>query len=111
MEQTPDNTKWTKHFSNKYKVYYWFNSENGKSVWDRPDVSIISENDSTNNNDSKKRRHEDISGPVEMSSMKKSTLSVKVAIIVPFRDIHPEQNRSAHCNRFIPEMTRYVMDM
>ena len=31
----------------------------------------------------------------------------KIAIIVPFRDLHVEQKRSEHLRKFIPEMSRY----
>jgi hypothetical protein len=38
----------------------------------------------------------------------KATLAgPKVAIIVPFRDLHVEQKRSEHLRAFVPAMTRY----
>jgi hypothetical protein len=33
---------------------------------------------------------------------------VKVAIVVPFRDVHVEQKRSQHLARFVPYMTQFM---
>lgn len=33
----------------------------------------------------------------------------KIAIIVPFRDLHVEQKRSEHLRAFVPAMTRFVI--
>mmetsp|Transcript_33038 Transcript_33038/g.76150 ORF Transcript_33038/g.76150 Transcript_33038/m.76150 type:complete len:315 (-) Transcript_33038:669-1613(-) len=50
------------------------------------------------------------SGPSERappaSSLDEDTTSV--AIIVPFRDVHREQNRAAHLRRFVPHMIEFL---
>ena len=34
--------------------------------------------------------------------------TTNVAIIVPFRDLHPEQNRQEHLNKFLPHMNEFL---
>lgn len=81
--------------STKYAVPYWFNAQTGESRWtdpnERGDFSI---------EESSKRRR------IESDVVESRNCVDGIAIIVPFRDIHPEQNRSMHVSRFIPEMSR-----
>ena len=87
------SSPWVKQFSKKHQVVYWFNTETGASQWTAPpdweDVAITPPSTAS---ESKKRKRDDN--------------KMKVAIIVPFRDLHPEQSRSKHLAQFIPHMTR-----
>mmetsp|Transcript_64833 Transcript_64833/g.76113 ORF Transcript_64833/g.76113 Transcript_64833/m.76113 type:complete len:402 (-) Transcript_64833:461-1666(-) len=50
----------------------------------------------------KKRQSGTNAGNIDLSE------SSNVAIIVPFRDLHPEQNRSKHLAKFLPHMTSFL---
>ena len=87
---------WVKQFSKKHSVDYWFNTETGQSQWTPPpEWEESSSAIAPAAIESKKRkRNEDV---------------VTVAIIVPFRDLHPEQSRSKHLAQFIPHITTYYL--
>mmetsp|Transcript_11116 Transcript_11116/g.26797 ORF Transcript_11116/g.26797 Transcript_11116/m.26797 type:complete len:380 (+) Transcript_11116:70-1209(+) len=37
--------------------------------------------------------------------------ATNVAIIVPYRDLHPEQNRAKHLEQFVPHMVRFLKNL
>ena len=85
MEETSidDNFEeddWIRCYSQSKQREYWFNQRNGISFWCND--SII------------KNLNE---------------IDDKVAIIVPFRDNHPDQKRQEQLNKFIPEITRFLL--
>jgi hypothetical protein len=151
---TATATKWTKQFSKTYNQYYWFNNEDGTSVWTEPnelkeqESSVSSSAASAESADhesdgaatGKRRSHEDsteANGEAnghtddnrERSLVKRSrtepasateqqppqrVVDVRspyrpfVAVIVPFRDLHAEQNREAHLRKFVPYMVNFL---
>ena len=82
---------WEQAVSRTYRTTYWFNHYTGKSQWNTPDIVAFQ---------SSSRKRVRIENEI--------VCAVKTAIIVPFRDLHVEQARSAHLNRFIPYMTEFM---
>eukprot|EP01041_Mallomonas_annulata_P006369 gene6369-12876_t len=107
-EQKEDTTTqfWTKVFSTKKNAYYWFNTRDGRSQWTDPteiplstrDLESIRQSEETFERSAKKQKIEDTS----------LLQHIKIAVIVPFRDIHVEQKRSLHLTSFIPALTRFL---
>ena len=95
-----DEALWIQHFSKTHEnASYWVNSKTGEKRWSKPDDSAercsVTEEDSERV--SKRAR---IDEPIAVREV-----GVKIAIIVPFRDNHPEQKRSEHLAAFIPALS------
>ena len=129
-----ERSNWKKVFSNSKKRYYWFNEATGKTQWDEPEVHLrepmlvktveVIDNTSRSSdvNDKKRKVEEDdvSAHKTSKTTSQETTTSTelpsetapqlpKIAIIVPFRDLHVEQKRAEHLKRFIPEMARCVL--
>ena len=102
---------WRKCFSKTHQAHYWFNTANGETSWTRPDDISSSAGTDTGADISKKR-------PLDPSQTEESTkvgeevsrlpATPQIAIIVPFRDLHVEQKRQEHLDRFVPAMTEFL---
>jgi hypothetical protein len=115
-----ERSNWKKVFSNSKQRYYWFNQATGKTQWEEPaghkdeaTTTITNANASTSNEKvvdhcDKKRKRDDAQPAMTYHSTNAAVRLPKVAIIVPFRDLHPVQKRAEHLARFIPEMARYA---
>lgn len=118
--------EWIKSFSKKYQKDYWYNSITKETSWIYP--TSISHEKSIESNDiktpssssssvaSKKRSSEYISenesnkvvkSLCSSSGSEKNNQGSKVAIIVPFRDLHKEQKRKEQLLQFLPKMVAY----
>jgi hypothetical protein len=71
---------WVRSYSKSEQREYWFNTRNGISFW---------------------------CGDTIIKNM--NEINDKVAIIVPFRDNHPQQKRSEQLRKFIPEITKFLL--
>lgn len=71
---------------------YFFNTFTGEASWTAPP--------------SHKRGREN--GDDGDRLAKKAANAARVAIIVPYRDLHPEQKRASHLNKFIERMTPFM---
>ena len=104
---------WTKHYSSKKNAHYWFNKETNQSVWSNP----LPEDDINNAKLDPTLKKRPLDEPIdEFSSSKRKSVILKteevnpiVAIVVPFRDLHKEQQRAAHLAAFVPAMTRFTI--
>jgi hypothetical protein len=118
-----DDSGWTECFSNKHKHIYWFNSKTGETSWTRPAnfKSPVDNNTSGSDENRKRRRVDESEGSMEGSESKKAlsterptteeksrTVAPDIAIIVPYRDLHIEQKRRQHLERFVPDMIRFM---
>lgn len=124
---------WTEQFSKKFQLPYWFDSSTGISVWEKPEgfvrsieaaTALDAKHDSPSGRATKRLKtdrstdeHAGEENGTMKSSVKDSSRSsgdiecdVKIAIIVPFRDLHVEQKRSDHLRRFVPEMSEFLKD-
>ena len=92
---------WVKAFSNSQKRKYYYNPITKKSIWNLNEIikNKQEEEDEKHNNNNKRMKSTTIEKPRE-----------KVAIIVPFRDLHVEQKRKAHLNEFVPYMHTYLSE-
>lgn len=107
---------WRKCFSKTHKSYYYFNTVDGTSSWNLP---TITSQDTPAVSKSDRKRSGDESSDADQSKRTKLVLTInppkptellklKVAIIVPFRDLHKEQNRRQHLNQFVPRMMEFM---
>ena len=101
---------WVKIFSKSKGAYYWFNSKKGISQWTAPtEINITTKRELEDS----KTVDSNSDFAFEGSTSKKlrkddgGHYMPFVGIIVPFRDLHVEQNRAAHLKEFIPRMKRY----
>lgn len=93
-DQKPLPEGWSRVKSRSQNRYYYIHNESQKTQWDFP-----SDADSP---PAKRLR-------VEHTSFSKDKPSI--AIIVPFRDLHPEQQRSAHLAKFVPHMRKFLQTL
>lgn len=116
-----ERSNWKQVFSKSKQRHYWFNEATGVTQWTEPasvqELAAVTVPNSEGNldvgdNSKKRKRDETIvtnssSTTVEIHAQTSSQLP-KVAVVVPFRDLHHEQKRAEHLARFIPEMARYT---
>lgn len=107
---------WQVHHSKKYNASYWFNSATGETSWSKPsgllvsatkDTKVPSATKSSDEDEPRAKRFRSL-GAEDVAQQAPRPAGAKVAIIVPFRDLHVEQKRSEHLKRFVPEMSRCV---
>mmetsp|Transcript_4046 Transcript_4046/g.7659 ORF Transcript_4046/g.7659 Transcript_4046/m.7659 type:complete len:348 (+) Transcript_4046:230-1273(+) len=108
---------WTKAWSNSQRKYYWHHASTKTSQWHPPTAT-----EAANPLVAKRRTEEKTeaehgsqavkkarTGPASTIDASDSALdTISVAIIVPYRDLHPAQNRAAHLERFHPHMVRFL---
>jgi hypothetical protein len=94
-----ENPLWVQHFSRTHgNASYWVNSKTGENRWSKPDD--VAED----------KHSDDVSGRASKRARVEETVAVrgdgvKIAVIVPFRDNHPEQKRSEHLASFVPALS------
>jgi WW domain/N-terminal region of glycosyl transferase group 7 len=98
-EQVPAG--WLTAHSNTYGQIYYFNTFTGKGQWNRPPLKRPREDGTAQVLPQQQR-------PKLEAAQQSAQLVLRVAIIVPFRDEHKEQNRSAHLAQFAPKMTEFM---
>ncbi|CAK9013390.1 4-GalTase 1) (Beta4Gal-T1) (b4Gal-T1) (Beta-N-acetylglucosaminyl-glycolipid beta-1 [Durusdinium trenchii] len=94
---------WTREFSKSQKREYFFHVESGKSVWSLADLERV--RSSSAGGATKRNREETQDGAQAKKSKKEGR---RVAIIVPFRDLHKAQRRKEHLDKFVPHMSKYL---
>lgn len=113
---------WTRHFSSSKQMFYWYNPSTGASTWDSPGCSVgesfsAEGEDGSSGGPIKKRVAPDrfpspdsSFGPYIPSrpAFTLPTTAPKIAIIVPFRDLHVEQHRARHLAAFVPHMLDFL---
>ncbi|CAN0182616.1 unnamed protein product [Laminaria digitata] len=129
---------WVKCKSAKYGTPYFFNTQTGKSVWFPPESPSPKHPRSSSSSPPPAKRSRQLSPPpppspsppppsrremgadAESSSSRVGTDAataataatiaggLKVAVIVPYRDLDPAQKRSAHLSRFVPYMEGFL---
>lgn len=123
---------WQKCFSKTHKREYWFNSSNDSTSWTNPFECAENklddvDNEKTGNNHlirddnlsdgTAVRKRLKLNDDKNFSEVNKEKIlqtqnpqirNAKIAIIVPFRDLHVEQNRKAHLQEFVPKITNFL---
>ena len=112
---------WTKQMSSKHNQHYYYHAATGESRWERPTaIEASSESTATTKrkatsesekNDEEVKSGGDAKRQREQPTESSVSTTHKVAIIVPFRDLHVEQNREAQLQQFFPYMTRYALPL
>lgn len=85
---------WVKCFSKTYNKDYWFNEADGSRSWSLPTT--------------KSRKLDDESSSKEVESVSHEAQPIKVAVIVPFRDVSEDKTRTKQLNKFVPAMVSYL---
>lgn len=128
---------WVKAWSKTYKAFYWHNSHTNEKIWHHPgelesksktknDVILPIDSqqqqqladksdafrmntasDRPADDEHMKKRLRTSSDSVPMDIIRSDPTLTKVAIIVPFRDLHAEQKRAAHLRQFIEYMPQF----
>ena len=109
----PDLPKdWISKMSQKHNKIYYFNIVTGETSWKFPTIETCSPKKC----DTGKRSIDEVlkgSNDEKVALKKKSSeeipSKVEVAVIVPYRDLHVEQKRKLHLDRFIPEITNFLL--
>jgi hypothetical protein len=84
---------------NGIKREIYFNEDNGSAVWTNDVMVTGSNNMNLDDHDGRNNINND-----------NNVINIeKVAIIVPFRDLHAQQKRSQHLKKFIPYMTDFLL--
>ena len=110
---------WTKAWSNSQKKHYWHHVSTKTSQWHPPTAT-----EAANPLVAKRRAEEKTEAehgtahpPAKKKARPSSLFStsassaldaISVAIIVPYRDLHPGQNRAAHLAQFHPHMVKFL---
>jgi hypothetical protein len=92
---------WQKCFSKRYGTEYWFNTLNGKKSWEDPSVTSAGKEAEAVGGQKESKR---LRAPMATNGAPRT----KVAIVVPFRDLHAEQKRGNQLRQFFPFMTEYL---
>lgn len=100
-DQKPLPKGWVRHMSRSQNRYYFIHTATQKTQWTFPTPDQADDDDSAAPPAVKRAR---LDQPAPNFTKSKPS----VAIIVPFRDLHPEQQRSAHLARFVPHMTKFL---
>ena len=127
---------WTRQYSKSQKKYYYSHAETKHTQWHPPTASEVADPNKAKKRaqDNEKRERERMAQGAGGSSPKRQRTSepqskpstkstaasaassdlfeladtTNVAIIVPFRDIHPKQQRAKHLQKFIPHMVQFL---
>jgi len=114
---------WSKGFSKSQKRPFFFHKETKHTQWHFPTASEAADPtkarrraEMNKERETKKRNHDGGGSGSSKSKRPRAEAddflaladSTSVAVIVPFRDIHPLQNRSEHLAKFIPYMNEFM---
>ena len=105
-------SSWEKHWSKTYNAFYWHNKLSNKTSWTVPEglasaaptEAGTEAGDATTERPVKRRAVEGKDAVITTSSK----TGPKVAVIVPFRDLHTAQKRQQHLDIFVPEMASFL---
>ncbi len=107
MIRLPKGEGWVCCWSRTYKQSYFFNTLTQESCWS-------GEREGSEGGEGVEVQQCGGSRPLQ-SPLKRARTEicgeparVKVAIIVPFRDLHEEQQREKHLGRFVPYMSKFM---
>jgi len=117
MSALGDAPVWSKQWSKTHQAAYWHNRLTNKTSWTEPPEAVVASLQGAQAEEgggpppSKKRAVESTAGgggAAGSSASASSRARPKVGIIVPFRDLHAEQKRQQHLDRFVPEMSAFL---
>ena len=98
--------EWVQCFSKSNQRPYWFNKRTNERSWTVPSSSY-------NKNDDQLRKGSissvhNVAIEAQTDKRLDGSNESKIAIIVPFRDLHVEQTRAKHLETFIPTMLKFL---
>lgn len=95
--------EWIQCLSKSSQLPYWFNRRTNVRSWTAP-LSILSSKEQLN----RTVAHEGKGANKQDKMDDNYSSKPKIAIIVPFRDLHVEQTRANHLNMFVPAMLSFL---
>lgn len=115
---------WKKCFSKTHQEFYWFDATTGVTSWteqveeqeeeikpaqkkQRIDEDTSNSNINNNNDVKDDKSLHNISEQVKINIPIKKK-QIEIAIIVPYRDLHKEQNRKQQLDLFITSITKFM---
>ena len=96
---------WSKGFSRSQKKVYYVHAPTEHTQWSRPTPSEVEDREAMSGGKRPSSSDRDRGGGSAPKRAKPSGPSV--AIIVPYRDLHAEQNRAKHLRAFVPYMKSF----
>lgn len=111
---------WTRAYSKSNKKYYYAHAATGVTQWHFPTAREVQDPQLAQKRAAEAKEREQQRKQQSSKRAKYNNAASEddddeddwdarsVAIIVPFRDLHPEQNRSAHLQQFIPHMLQFL---
>ena len=104
--------QWVADFSTRFHRDFWVNQLDGNKTYIDPTPSESEMKGwLQHHSNSYNRPYYHNIYTNEVRWMPLSEDKAKVAIIVPFRDLHEEQRRSAHLKQFVAYMTKYMSSL
>lgn len=114
-KKSSNDDTWVKLLSSKHKTHYWYNTKTNESTWIDPHKSCERDIHETSDNNHKLKEFESKNNPETKRQKLASTdtdsipqIMIRLAVIVPFRDLHKEQDRTIHLNRFTDYMPKFL---
>lgn len=108
---------WVKTLSNKHNQYYYSHTKTQVNQWHRPTFSEVRDPSKAKRKalinlakfkDRLKKRPRENEANNDNKKSKINNDGQSVAIIVPYRDLHVEQNRARHLRKFLPHMQQFL---
>ena len=100
--------EWIKHV-NADNVDYWYRSTDGTFSYFNPSSDELSKQGWFKHKSTSHQQYYWHNIYSDETAWRKPLIhTARVAIIVPFRDLHVEQQRSAHLKRFVEYMSKYM---
>jgi len=104
---------WSEHWSKTKQHAYYYNEETDISQWERPVIPQTPQEPpvfAPTSPDVPPPAPQPVNPPAKKPKKSNSTATGpnSVAIIVPYRDLHVEQKRAAHLQRFVPYMSQFL---
>ena len=98
---------WIKVKSKTHNAFYWFNSKTNEKSWNHPSTL---QNTNIIESKSVEKFQEVVNHDDIVIKKRKIDLETpKIAIIVPFRDLHIQQKRLEQLNKFIEELPKLLL--
>ena len=102
---------WSRGISQTLKRPYYFHRESKHTQWHFPTPAEASDPVGTKRRMLEERAKRHSSSSTSTTNTATTSNLSSIAIIVPYRDLHPTQNRAKHLHSFIPHMKSFLTEL